>query len=130
MKERLYPWFVLSVTSLGVMLQALNLGTLNVALPEVSEHFNAGPVATSWILLSYMLFNTVLILVFGKVADIYGRRGLYLFGLAEFTVTSLLCGFSPNVYVLITMRILQGIGGALIVTNTTPLITEAPKSTS
>lgn len=125
MKKIPYPWLVLSVTSLGVMLQALNLGTLNVALPDVASHFHAGPVATSWILLSYMLFNTVFILVFGKVADIYGRRGLYLFGLAEFTILSLFAGFAPNVYVLIGLRILQGIGGALVITNTTPLLTDA-----
>lgn len=125
MKDRWYPWLLLSVTSLGVLLTTLNLGTLNVALPEVASHFHAGAVATSWILLSYMLFNTILILVFGKLADIYGRSKLYLIGLFEFTVVSFLCGFSPNVWVLIVLRILQAAGGALVITNTTPLITDA-----
>ncbi|GGE43658.1 MFS transporter [Pullulanibacillus camelliae] len=126
MKEnKRYPWLVLSVTSLGVLLSMLNLSTLNVALPEVSNHFHAGAVASNWILLSYMLFNTVLILVFGKLADIYGRRKLYLFGLSEFTIVSLLIGFSPNIWVLILLRILQAVGGALVITNTTPLITDA-----
>ncbi|GGH84548.1 EmrB/QacA subfamily drug resistance transporter [Pullulanibacillus pueri] len=125
MKKNSYPWLVLSVTSLGVLLSAMNLSTLNVALPEVSNHFHAGAVASNWILLSYMLFNTVLILVFGKLADIYGRRKLYLFGLTEFSIVSLLIGFSPNIWVLILLRIFQAVGGALVITNTTPLITDA-----
>jgi EmrB/QacA subfamily drug resistance transporter len=124
-KDKSNPWLVLSVTSLGVLLTVLNLGTLNVALPEVSGHFHAGAVAASWILLSYMLFNTILILVFGKLADIFGRRNLYLIGLSEFTIVSFLCGFAPNVWVLIILRALQAAGGALIITNTTPLITDA-----
>lgn len=126
MKEKKnYHWLLLSVTSLGVLLATLNFSTLNVALPEVATHFHAGAVASNWILLSYMLVNTILILVFGKLADIFGRRGMYLFGLAEFTIVSLLCGFAPNVWILILLRTLQALGGALIITNTTPLITDA-----
>jgi len=119
-----YPWLVLSVTSIGVTLQAINNSTLTVALHDVASYFHSGAIASSWILLSYMLVNTILILIFGKIADIYGRRRLYLFGLAEFTVVSLLSGFAPNVYILIFLRILQAVGGALIITNTTPLITD------
>jgi len=125
MNEKYYPWLVLSVTSLGVLLSVLNLSTLNVALPEVATHFHASGVASNWILLSYMLVNTIFILVFGKLADIFGRRKMYLFGLTEFTVVSFLCGLAPNVWVLIVLRALQALGGALIITNTTPLITDA-----
>lgn len=125
MKEKYYPWLLLSVTSLGVLLATLNLSTLNVALPEVVTHFHASELASNWILLSYMLVNTIFILVFGKIADIFGRRKMYLFGLIEFTIVSFLCGFAPNVWVLILLRALQALGGALIITNTTPLITDA-----
>jgi EmrB/QacA subfamily drug resistance transporter len=125
MSDKVYPWALLTVTSLGVLLVTLNLGTLTVALPVVAAYFHAGAVATSWVLLSYMLFNTVLILVFGKLADIYGRRTLYLIGLTEFTLVSFLCGLSPNIQVLIGLRILQAAGGALVITNTTPLIVDA-----
>jgi EmrB/QacA subfamily drug resistance transporter len=125
MKEKYYPWLLLSVTSLGVILATLNLSTLNVALPEVSTHFHASGIASNWILLSYMLVNTIFILIFGKVADIFGRRRMYLLGLLEFTIVSFLCGFAPNVWVLNLLRALQALGGALIITNTTPLITDA-----
>jgi EmrB/QacA subfamily drug resistance transporter len=125
MKEKNYPWLLLSVTSLGVLLSTLNLSTLNVALPEVATHFQASGLASNWILLSYMLVNTIFILVFGKIADIFGRRRMYLAGLLEFTIVSFLCGFAPNVWVLNLLRALQALGGALIITNTTPLITDA-----
>lgn len=125
MKKDLYPWFLLTVTSLGVAANGLNMSVLNVALPAISAHFQSGAMATSWILISYMLFNSVLILVFGRLADIYGRRTLYLFGVTEYALTSLLCGFAPNVGILIFLRILQAFGAALLITNTTPLLTDA-----
>ncbi|WP_026961904.1 MFS transporter [Alicyclobacillus herbarius] len=124
-QTRINPWMVLSVTSLGVILVMLNLGALNAALPIVVAHFQAGAVAANWILLSYMLFNTVLILVFGQISDILGRSRLYLLGMAIFTAVSFLLGLSPNVWVLIALRCLQAAGGALIIANNTPLITDA-----
>ena len=125
MKKDLYPWLLLTVTSLAVLLTGLNLSTLNVALPAISAHFQAGAVAASWTILSYMLFNTVLILVFGRLGDIYGRRNLFLFGFAVYTAACFLCGLAANVGVFILFRIFQAIGGALVTANTTPLITDA-----
>ena len=78
-------WLVFSVTSLGVLLTGLNASTLDVALPTVVRHFSASATAASWILLSYLLVSTVLILPFGRLADIIGRRRLYLLGLALLT---------------------------------------------
>src|SRR6185312_16419839 len=89
-----YAWRVFSVTTLGVILTAVNNSTLDVALPAVSRHFDATPSQASWILLSYMLVTTVLILAFGRLADLMGRRRLYIAGLAVFTVASFGCGFA------------------------------------
>ncbi|QHW34852.1 MFS transporter [Paenibacillus rhizovicinus] len=123
--DHLYPWFVLSVTSLGVLLVLLNVGTLNVALPVVSRHFHVGASFADWIVLSYLIVNTILILVFGQLSDIYGRKKLYMIGMATFTISSLLIGLSPNVWILIVFRCIQAAGGALVITNTTALITDA-----
>ncbi|WCK52674.1 MFS transporter [Aneurinibacillus sp. Ricciae_BoGa-3] len=120
-----YPWFVLTVTSIGVLLVLINYGMINVVLPLVVQQLHAGPVEASWILLSYMLFNTIFILVFGRLADIFGRRKLYLIGFAVFTISSLLAGFSENVWMLIAFRIIQAIGGAIVITNTTALLTDS-----
>jgi EmrB/QacA subfamily drug resistance transporter len=119
-----YPWLVLSVTSLGVLLIGINAASLNVALPTIVQAVHANPLEANWILLSYMLVNTVLVLVFGRMADMFGRRALYLIGFAIFTVCSLLLGFSPNALALIAFRAGQAAGGALVVTNTTPIITD------
>ncbi|MBB6730414.1 MFS transporter [Cohnella sp. CBP 2801] len=120
-----YPWLVLTVTSLGAFLILINIGSLNVALPEVSRHFHANAVTSGWILLSYMLVNTILILVFGQISDIFGRKKLYLCGMVLFTLASLAIGFSPNAGVLIALRVVQAAGGAIVITNTTALIADA-----
>ncbi|KRW91065.1 MFS transporter [Alicyclobacillus tengchongensis] len=124
-KSENYGWMVLSVTSLGVLLTLLNVGSLNVALPVIVKHFRETATTANWILLSYMLFNTVFILIFGRIADLFGRRKLYIIGLSLFTIVSLLIGLSPNIWTLLILRAIQAAGGAIVITNTTPLITDA-----
>ena len=72
-----------------------------------------------------MLVNTILILAFGRLADIVGRRRLYLFGLGTLTAASLACGFAPNIVVLDGLRGVQAIGAAAIITNTTAQLVDA-----
>src|ERR1700753_2049119 len=120
-----YAWRVLSVTSIGVLLAGTNTSTLDVGLPVVARHFSANATQASWIVLSYMLVNTVLILVFGRVADIVGRRRLYMVGLTILTGASVLCGFAPSALLLAVCRALQAVGAAAIITNTTALLTDA-----
>jgi EmrB/QacA subfamily drug resistance transporter len=113
------------VTSLGVLLAAINTSTLDVALPVVVRHFHAGATEASWTLLAYMLVNTILILAFGRLADIVGRRRLYLLGLAILTAASLACGFAPSIVVLDVLRGVSAVGAAAIITNTTAQLTDA-----
>src|SRR6201992_1643418 len=120
-----YAWRVLSVTSLGVLLAGTNTSTLDVGLPVVARHFSANATQASWIVLSYMLVNTILILVFGRVADMVGRRRLYMVGLAILTGSSVLCGFAPSAFALAVFRALQAVGAAALITNTTALLTDA-----
>src|ERR1700761_545432 len=120
-----YAWRVLSGTSLGVLLAGTHTSTLDVALPVVARLFSANATQASWIVLSYMLVNTILILVFGRVADIVGRRRLYMVGLAILTGASVLCGFAPSALVLAVCRALQAVGAAALITNTTALLTDA-----
>jgi EmrB/QacA subfamily drug resistance transporter len=124
-EQRRYAWLVLSVTSLGMVLFGLNASMLNVALPRVVEHFHADAFAANWLLLSFMLVNTVMIVVFGRLADIFGRREMYLLGFAVFTVASFLAGLAPDVWVLIGLRAVQATGAAMILANSSALITAA-----
>ena len=116
------PWRVLSAVSLGTVLLVVNVNTLNIALPVVVRHFDAGASAAGWVLLAFMLAQTCLLTVFGRLADVFGRRGTYLCGLGVFTAASLLAGFAPNVQVLIALRALQGVGGAVLLANGTAII--------
>lgn len=120
-----YAWRVLSVTGLGVALTNLNTSTLDVALPVVARHFRATATQAGWILLVYMLVATVLILSFGRLADIVGRKRVYLMGLTTFAVASFACGLAPSANYLIAFRGIQAVGAAAIVTNTTALLTDA-----
>jgi len=125
-RERVrYAWRVLSVTSIGMNLAFLNTSTLTIALPVVARHFDASEFQASWFILAYLLVNTSLILVFGRTADLIGRRQLYLFGLSLITVASLASAFAPDAYTLIVLRGLQGVGGAAILANTTALLVDA-----
>lgn len=126
---RAYAWRVLSVTSLGSILSAINISTLNVALPVVARHFHASGTSASWLLLGYMIVTTVMMLSFGRLADIMGRRELYIAGIACLTVTSLACGLAPSIEWLQVFRIAQAISAAALITNTTAILTDAfPRS--
>lgn len=120
-----YAWRVCSVTSLGLVLIGVAGSTLNVALPSVVRHFSAGPFESGWILLSFLLVNTASLVFFGRVADLVGRREVYLAGFALFTVASLLAGLSPDVWFLVAMRVMQAAGAAMILANGTVIITDA-----
>ena len=120
-----YAWKVCSVTGLGLVLIGLSSSTLNVALPSVVRHFEAGPLASSWILLSHLLISTATLVFFGRVADLLGRREVYLVGFALFTGASLLAGIAPDVGVLIALRAVQGLGAAMILANGTVIVTAA-----
>ncbi|MDA0633705.1 MFS transporter [Nonomuraea sp. MCN248] len=120
-----HAWRVCSVTSLGLILIGVAGSTLNVALPTVVRHFHATPFQSGWILLAFLLTNTASLILFGRVADLLGRREVYLTGFALFTLASLLAGFSPDVWFLIAMRVLQAVGAAMILANGTVIITEA-----
>lgn len=120
-----HGWRVLSVTALGVCLCFINASTLHVALPLLAHDLGAGPEAASWILLSYMLVLTVLILVFGRLADLFGRRRLYLGGLVVLTLASVGCGLARDTPTMLVLRCLQAMGAAAVIANTTALVTDA-----
>lgn len=120
-----HPWLVLSATSMGAVLTAINGSILTAALPVVVRHFDAGPMASNWILLSYMFPVTVLIVSFGRLADTLGRTRLYSGGLAIMTVSGFLLGLAPSTGALIALRVVQGIGAGLVLANAVTLITDA-----
>ena len=122
-----YKWTALSVTSLGMLVGILNATTLIIALPTMMVKLNTDLFGIMWVLISYTLLLTILAPAWGRLADIYGRKKLYVYGLAVFTIGSLLCGFSANIGQLIAFRVLQAVGGSMLVANGTIIVTDAFK---
>jgi len=118
-------WWILSVTSLGSLLSALNFSTLIIALPDLIQGLHATVLQAMWVMLAYMVAQTVVVLMAGSLADRFGRNRLYIWGMILFTVISLIAGFSSNATVLIIARVLQGIGGAMVMANSTAIVADA-----
>lgn len=122
-------WRTLSVVGMASVLVGLNGSALNVVLPDLVRHFDATPVAASWVLLSFQLAQTALMVIFGRLADIMGRRQMYLLGLATYTIASLLLGLAPGVWWLVALRVVQAAGAAMLIANSAALISAAfPRS--
>jgi EmrB/QacA subfamily drug resistance transporter len=100
---------------IGSAVAILDGSIVNLALPKIDAEWHAGYSSLQWISDAYLLSLSSLILLGGSLGDIFGRKKVYLVGVAGFGVTSLLCALSPNVEVLVAMRILQGVFGALLV---------------
>ncbi len=120
-----YKWWALSCTSLGMLLAATNSGTLIIALPNLERSLHASLLALVWVILAYLIAATVLVLMAGRLSDLFGRKRAYVGGFALFALASLGAGFSPNVTVLILWRVLQGIGSAFLFANAAALVTDA-----
>lgn len=120
-----YKWRVLAVVGSGVYMVTLDSGIVNVALPVLTQDFGASLTLVEWVILAYVLCITGLLLPAGRLADMLGRREVFLAGFIIFGGASALCGMAPNVSLLIAARVVQGIGGALMQANMAALLTQA-----
>src|ERR671927_254291 len=123
-----YEWVALSVTTVGALLASLQGSSLVIALPDVLTGLGAGFLTLMWVLLAYLLITTALVPVVGRLADMVGRKRLYVAGFAVFTLGSLLAGVAQPQFRgwdLVAYRVLQGIGGALLITKSTAILPDA-----
>jgi EmrB/QacA subfamily drug resistance transporter len=115
------PW-ILAATVLGTSMAFIDGTVVNVALPALQSALHATLADVQWVVESYALFLAALLLIGGSLGDRYGRRKVFLVGVALFSVASAWCGLAPNIRQLIVARGLQGIGGALLVPGSLALI--------
>src|SRR5436305_261709 len=120
-----YKWKVLLVVGAGVYMVTLDSGIVNVALPVLTRDFGTTLLVAQWVILAYVLCITGLLLPAGRLADMVGRREVFLAGFVVFAGASALCGLAPAVGWLIAARVVQGVGGALMQANTAALLTQA-----
>src|SRR6059058_1873896 len=120
-----YKWWVLTCTSLGMLLATVNSGTLIIALPDLERTLHTTLLELVWVILVYMIVSTVLVLTAGRLSDLFGRKNAYVLGFVIFAGASLGAGFSGSGTQLILWRVVQGIGGALLFANAAALVTDA-----
>lgn len=99
---------------IGILVVTIDITAMNVALPAIEKAFDISLGAVEWIINGYVLAFALLLVTCGRLADMYGRRKIFLIGLVIFGTTSLVGGLSQSSTLLITMRILQGAGGAFL----------------
>src|SRR5919202_1692174 len=120
-----FKWWVLSCTSLGMLLATVNSGTLIIALPDLERSLHTTLLQLVWVILVYMIVSTVLVLTAGRLSGLFGRKHAFVLGFVVFALASLGAGFAADGTVLILWRILQGIGGAFLFANAAALVTDA-----
>lgn len=118
-------WLVLSAVMLGTFMAPLDASIVNTVLPTITDLFQADISIAQWVPTVYLLTICCLILVWGRLGDVIGYRRVFLTGLAAFVVTSMLCGLSLNVWMLIVFRALQGLSASMVMAVGFAIITTA-----
>src|ERR1700728_678920 len=109
--QRVVPWLV----AVAFFMESLDTTILNTAVPTVSEALHVGPLSMKAVLASYTLALAVFIPISGWMADRYGTRRVFAAAIGLFTLGSLMCGLCSNIHLLVACRIVQGMGGAMMV---------------
>ena len=118
-----YRWFVLANVAVGTFMATLDGGIVNVGLPEIAKSLKTDLPILQWVVTSYLLTISSLLPIFGRLADIIGRRKVYSTGFLVFSLGSLLCALSTSVAFLIGSRVIQAIGASMLMSNGPGLIT-------
>src|SRR3954464_889561 len=117
------PWRVFAVVALAVFLSILDLFIVNIAFPDLRRDFGGSSLSgLSWVLTAYAIVFAAVLVPAGKLGDLYGRRRMFVGGLALFTLGSALCALAPSVEALVGARVLQGIGAAALTPNSLGLV--------
>ena len=124
MRKLEYKWVALLVTTIGSMMVAIDSTIVILGLPDMLQDLHSNLVRMTWVLMAYLLVSTVLLLTFGRMADMFGRVKMYNLGFIIFTLGSVACGFSQSDTMLIGSRVVQGLGGAMLSANAMAIITE------
>lgn len=112
-----HKWWALGAVSIGVFMSTLDISIVNISLPRIMTGLNASFDSIEWVILAYLLTITSLLLVFGRLADLLGRKNVYIAGFAVFTLGNLMAALTHSAIQLTVTRAFAGIGGAMIQAN-------------
>lgn len=125
-----YHWFVVGTVCIGAFMAALDASIINVAMPTLSTSFSVGMDMVEWVSIAYLLTLTSLLTLLGSLSDRLGRKFFYTVGFAIFGGGSALCGVAGTIPFLISARVLQAIGAAMLQANSVAIITSTVPTTS
>jgi EmrB/QacA subfamily drug resistance transporter len=123
--QRGNKWWTLTAVCLGTFMLLLDITIVNVALPDIQRALGSNFADLQWIVDAYALTLAAFLLTAGSLADMYGRRRLYLIGLVVFTCASVLCGAAQTTLMLQISRAVQGVGGAIMFSVSLALLADA-----
>lgn len=113
-QEKEFKTITLIVSTMAAFLTPFMSSSINIALPSIGKEFSMNAVEMGWVATSYLLASAMFLLPFGRLADIYGRKKVFLSGTVILTLSCLFAPYSPSTIVLIIVRMIQGFGGAMI----------------
>jgi EmrB/QacA subfamily drug resistance transporter len=120
-----YRWYVVGTVCIGAFMGQADSSIAQMLLPRLEHEFGARLSTVSWVAIAYLLAMAAFLPIFGRLADMVGRKLLYTGGFLLFVLGSALCGLAPNLPVLIAFRVLQGIGAALLSSNSVAIVVTA-----
>src|SRR5262249_32068371 len=128
MKARLFAdenrkWWTLAAVAFGLFMIMLDNTVVNVALPSIKNSLDLSISELEWVVAGYALTFGALMLTGGQMADLFGRRLIFVAGLTVFTLSPLACGLADTANVLIAARVVQGVGAAMMTPSTLSIIT-------
>ena len=118
-------WWTLGAMCLALFMIMLDNTVVNVALPSIQRDLDTSISGLEWIVNGYTLSFAVLLVVGGRLGDIFGRRKMFSLGVVIFTLSSVTAGFAPDNFALVASRVVQGFGAALMLPGTLSIITDA-----
>ncbi|MES2389861.1 MAG: MFS transporter [Bacteroidota bacterium] len=122
-KPKAGKWTILATISFGTIMATLDSSIVNIALPTIRRQLNAGD-AVQWIVTGYLIALTGTLLILGRLSDSFGRKRIYIGGFALFTLASMLCGLARSIEALVLFRVLQGLGGSMMLSVTPAIVSE------
>src|SRR5271155_6159730 len=105
------PWLIAFIVALASFMEVLDTTIANVALPYIAGGMGVSEDEASWVVTTYLVANAIVLTASSFLARMLGRKTFFLISLGLFTLSSILCGFAPNLNALLLFRILQGFGG-------------------
>jgi EmrB/QacA subfamily drug resistance transporter len=118
-----YRWYVLATVSIGTFMATLDSSIVNVALPTISRQLYSNLSTLQWVVTAYLLTISSFLPVFGRIADLLGRKKIYSLGFLIFTLGSVLCGMAQNIWFLVGMRVIQAVGASMLMSNSSAIVT-------